>query len=217
MKWDNTYKTDKLVWGDKPSELAIFACKYLNEVSSPNKILEILDLGCGYGRDSVFLSRKIRCNVLGIDNSREAIAMARRRIGKAERQARFQCCDFRQMTNSQFDVIFASNLYQLLHIEDRKAFKEVIRKALKRDGMLFLSTLSTNDPEHFGKGESVPNDENSFRDQKFLHFCTSKELERDFGFLTIEELYEHEYYELRSSGETHHHISWLLLGIGQPH
>ena len=81
--------------------------------------------------------------------------------------------------------------------------------------MLFLSALSTNDPEHFGKGEQVPDDENSFRDEKFLHFCTREELKRDFGFLTIKELYEHEYYEPHSNGETHHHISWLLLGINQ--
>ncbi len=216
MQWDDAYKADKLVWGEKPSELAVLAGKYLKEVGSLDRTLGILDLGCGYGRDAIFLSRNVRCNVLGIDNSQEAIALAQKRIGQAESQVSFECCDFRQMADSQFDVIFASNLYQLLNFEDRKAFRDVVRKALKGGGLLFMNALSTNDPEHFGKGEAVPNDENSFRDEKFLHFCTRQELEGDFGFLVIKELYEHEYYEPRSSGETHHHISWLLLGVKTP-
>jgi SAM-dependent methyltransferase len=215
MNWDRTYQADRLVWGEKPGELVNLACKYLGGVNASGKVIETLDLGCGYGRDTLFLVRNIRCRILGVDNSREAIAMARKRIGKAEHQVRFRCCDFRQMPSRKFDVIYASNLYQLLRKEDRKALQEVIRKALKGDGMLFLSTLSINDPEHFQKGEKVRDEENSFQDEKFLHFCTREELERDFGFLTIKELYEHEYYEPHFNGETHHHISWLLLGINQ--
>lgn len=153
MNWDGTYEADRLVWGEKPGELATLACKYLGGVNASYKVIKMLDLGCGYGRDAVFLARNIKCSILGIDNSKEAIDMARKRVGKAESNIRFRCCDFRQMTNRKFDVAFTSNLYQLLHKEDRKAFQEVIMKALKRDGMLFLSTLSTSDPEHFRKGE----------------------------------------------------------------
>ena len=76
MRWDDTYKADRLVWGEKPSELAVLAAEYLNGLGSPDKALEVLDLGCGYGRDAVFLSRNVGCNVLGIDNSPEAIALA---------------------------------------------------------------------------------------------------------------------------------------------
>jgi len=216
MQWDSTYKADGLVWGDKPSELAVFAVRYLNEFSPPDKILEIVDVGCGYGRDAAFLSASVSCHVLGIDNSREAIALAMKRLGGVVGGVRFQCCDFRQMTDSRFDVIFASNLYQLLASEDRRAFRELVGRALKSGGMLFLSTLSTSDPEHFGKGEPVPDDENSFRDENFHHFCTAEELARDFGFLSLKQLYEHEYYEARSNGATHHHVSWLLLGVRQP-
>lgn len=213
MQWDSTYKADKLVWGDRPSELAVFALKCWKEADSSVKALEVLDVGCGYGRDAVFLARNIGCSVLGIDNSAEAIALAQRRLVQAKDGVRFQCCDFRQMADSQFDVVFASNLYHLLADEDRKAFRELVGRVLKSGGMLFLSTLSTGDPQHFGRGEPVPADENSFWDDKFLHFCTRRELERDFGFLTIEQLYEHEYDEPHSGKETHHHISWLLMGV----
>ena len=70
-------------------------------------------------------------------------------------------------------------------------------------------------PEHFGKGERIKTETNSFRDERLLHFCTRQEIERDFSFLNIKKLQKHEYIEPRSNGENHHHISWLLLGINQ--
>jgi hypothetical protein len=51
----------------------------------------------------------------------------------------------------------------------------------------------------------------SFINNKYLHFCTKEELEDDFQFLSIKELYEHRYDEPRACGETHHHISWILI------
>ena len=128
-------------------------------------------------------------------------------------RVRFECYDFRQMSDGKFEIIFASNFYQLLKMEERNALRDVIKKKLKPDGMLFLSTFSTGDPEHFGKGKRIYNEDNSFYDERFLHFCKREELERDFSFLTIKELVEHQYCEPRSNGEVHHHISWLLFGI----
>jgi cyclopropane fatty-acyl-phospholipid synthase-like methyltransferase len=214
MTWDNTYKTSQHVWGDKPSELATFACNYLQGMKSSGKAIQILDLGCGYGRDATYLARNINCRILGIDNSSEAIEMARKALADdLESRVRFECCDFRQMTDGKFEIVFASNFYHLLKKEDRNTFRNTIKKKLKPGGMLFLSMLSPSDPEHFGKGKPVENENNSFQDERFLHFCTREELERDFSFLTIKKLSEHEYYEPRSNGEVHHHILWLLLGV----
>jgi len=82
---------------------------------------------------------------------------------------------------------------------------------LKPNGLLFLSTLSTRDPEHSEKGTPISGEINSFVDNVYLHLCERSELEEDFSFLKIEELYEHEYFEPRATGETHHHISWILV------
>ena len=216
MTWDNTYRTNQHVWGDKPSALAAFACHYLQGVKSSGKAIEILDLGCGYGRDALYLARNINCHVLGIDNSSEAIEMARKALAAdLESRVRFQCCDFRQMPEGKFEIVFASNFYHLLKMEERQSFRNTIKNRLKPGGMLFLSMLSPNDPEHFGKGKRIENEDNSFHDQRFLHFCTREELERDFSFLTIKELSEHEYYEPRSNGEVHHHILWILLSVNR--
>jgi cyclopropane fatty-acyl-phospholipid synthase-like methyltransferase len=213
MSWDSTYQDHQRVWGDRPSALAAFACHYLRDKSS-EKTLDILDLGCGYGRDAFYLSRSINCRILGIDNSGNAIEMAKRSLADGlESRVRFECCDFSQIAEGRFGIVFASNFYHLLKAEDRPNFINTIKKKLKPGGILFLSTLSPRDPEHFGKGRPVETEENSFQDEKFLHFCTREEMEKDFSFLDIKELSEHEYYEPRSNGEVHHHILWILVGL----
>jgi SAM-dependent methyltransferase len=216
MTWDDIYRNHQHVWGDRPSVLAAFANRYVQHVKPSGKVIEILDVGCGYGRDAAYLARQINCHILGIDNSSEAIEMARKELA-AELESRvvFQCCDFKQIADGKFEVVFASNFYHLLKMEDRQSLINTIKERLKPGGMLFLSTLSPNDPEHFGKGQSVENEPNSFHDQRYLHFCTREELERDFSFLTIKKLSEYEYYEPRSNKEVHHHIIWILAGVNR--
>jgi cyclopropane fatty-acyl-phospholipid synthase-like methyltransferase len=213
MSWNKRYRDHQRVWGDRPSALAVFACHYLQGVKSSGRAIEILDIGCGYGRDAVYLARNINCRIFGIDNSSEAIDMAKKTLAAdMQSRLRFECCDFRQITGGKFEIIFASNFYHLLNKEERNTLRETIKRRLKRGGMLFLSILSPRDPEHYGKGKPVEDDDNSFRDEIFLHFCTREELEKDFSFLAIEELSEHEYYEPRSNGEVHHHFLWILEG-----
>jgi len=213
MTWDSTYRDHQRVWGDRPSALAAFACHYLQDIKSSDKPTEILDLGCGYGRDAIYFSLSLNCRILGIDNSKEAIEMAGKGLrGELNSRVKFKCCDFRQINEGKFDVVFASNFYHLLKMEERLALRNTIKKRLKPGGMLFLSMLSPRDPEHFGKGKPVEDEANSFQDEKFLHFCTREEIERDFSFLTINELSEREYFEPRSYGQVHHHILWILMG-----
>ena len=71
MTWNDTYLADKHVWGDKPSELAVFAGHLLQAIKKQNEAVEILDIGCGYGRDAVYLAQSLKCRVLGIDNAQE--------------------------------------------------------------------------------------------------------------------------------------------------
>jgi 2-polyprenyl-3-methyl-5-hydroxy-6-metoxy-1,4-benzoquinol methylase len=87
-----------------------------------------------------------------------------------------------------------------------------MKMMLKPNGLLFLSTLSVRDPEHYGKGDPVPGETNSFHDKTYLHLCTKEELIGDFDFIYIKEIYEHAFREPRVIGEAHHHVSWILAG-----
>jgi SAM-dependent methyltransferase len=213
MFWDNEYKSSERVWGERPSELAVAVVRYLQKRKSNNEILSILDIGCGYGRDAFYFLNNFRCRILGIDTSEKAIDIASTAIPKTqEKDVKFQCCNFTELKEGGYDIVFISNLYQLLRKNERKELRKTVVRTLKPNGLLFLSTLSVRDPEHYGKGIPIPEESNSFQDRVYLHLCTKEELVEDFAFLNVKELYEHKYYEPRVTGEIHHHISWILIG-----
>ena len=213
MSWNRTYSSEKRIWGDKPSRLALFVYNYLKQSTQfqEAKDIFILDMGCGYGRDAIFLASNLPCQILGLDNSEKAIEMARESLSRElEKRVEFLCYDFSHV-NDKYDIILASSLYQLLRPGKRVELQETVKRCLKSDGLLFLSTLSVRDPQHFGQGKPVENDPNSFQQEKYVHMCTREELEKDFDFLNITGLFEREFDEPRTS-EPHHHISWILIG-----
>ena len=214
MVWNVTYSHDKRVWGDRPTEAAVFAYNYLQQSRQfrSSKDIFILDLGCGYGRDAIFLAQGLPCHILGLDSSEKAIELARESLPKGlEKRVELLCYDFSHV-NDKYDVILISNLYQLLKPEERAKLRDTVKRCLKNDGLLVLGTLSTRDPQHFGKGNSVPDDPNSFiNNDEYYHFCTRAELETDFNFLNIFALFEREFHGPHTP-EAHHHIAWVLMG-----
>jgi SAM-dependent methyltransferase len=214
MTWDKEYEQNKQLWGEQPSELALFAASFFKKSGLAESDFTLIDLGCGYGRDALYLCREFSCRILGLDKSPEAVRMAEANLKTISTAAlRFQCGDFFDIKDfGRYDIVYASNLYQLLRPDERLRFRELVKKLLNKNGYLLMSTHSSHDPEHAGKGKPVPGDPGSFIDQKFLHLCDEAELRRDFNFLDIRDLFEQKFDEPRSTGETHHHISWILAG-----
>ncbi len=215
MHWDDEYGKNKRLWGENPSEPARAAVAFMKNHGAKDGPLSILDIGCGYGRDAFFYADNLDCEIMGIDLSKKAIEIASKTaIEERNETVRFRRCDFAEFEHGEYDMVSASNLYQLLRQNEREALRKAVMRLLKRGGLFFLSTLSMNDPEHHGKGAPVPGEPNSFsyQDKVYLHFCTEEELAADFAFLEIAELYEREYEEPRANGEVHHHISWILIG-----
>jgi SAM-dependent methyltransferase len=211
--WNKTYTNEKKVWGDQPSPLAVYTCNILKENSTFKKAPDIfiLDLGCGYGRDAVFLAQNLPCHVLGLDSSEKAIEMARESIPKTlSNRIELLCYDFTHVSD-KYDVIFMANLYHVLGPVERDQLRSTIKRCLKNDGLLFLSTLSLKDPQHYGKGAAVENEKYAFIDEIYLHFSSRADLEKEFNFLNINALFERDYRERHATGE-HHHVSWMMMG-----
>jgi len=214
MYWDKEYEKKSRLWGEGPSVLAVAAVERLKRFKD-EATLSILDIGCGYGRDAFHYAECLGCTILGIDVSEKAIAMASRTAAEREiSKVDFKIMDFKELKGDRYDVVTASNLYQLLRKQERDDLVNAISRTLRPGGLLFLSTLSVNDPEHAGKGTPIAGEHNSYsyQDRVYLHLCTKEELMADFAFLNITELEEHEYDEPRVTGEVHHHISWILVG-----
>jgi SAM-dependent methyltransferase len=211
--WDEAYGRRERLWGDEPSEIGVLAAELLAQWSLPGGARRLLDIGCGYGRDARYLHERLGIEVLGIDHSAEGIALAGE-LSVGIPRVRFACRSFTDPGSwgaGEYGAVLAAQVYHVLRPGDRRLLRDTVARVLAPGGYLFLGTLSVRDPEHHGKGEPVPGEEASFVDKVYLHLSTRTELEREFGFLRLLRLEEHEFDEPRTDGAVHHHVEWLLV------
>ena len=200
--------------------MALFAEERLGTLGRRGPLLRVLDLGCGYGRDTLYLRSRLGGSVVGVDASAEAVDLAERRREELARDdetfahgLRFVRARIEDLDAGWFDVVVTNGLFHLLDPVGREAFAAGGRRHLAPGGLLFLSTLSPRDPQHYGKGVVVAGELDSFVDAVYLHFAQERELRESFAFVELRELYEHEYVEPQSDGTVHHHVSWILVGV----
>jgi cyclopropane fatty-acyl-phospholipid synthase-like methyltransferase len=211
--WDGAYRTGRKLWGERPSEVARAIGQFFEKEKIPTSGKRMLDAGCGYGRDALYLADRWKVRTVAVDPSGQAIEMARAgETPAARRKVEFRQARFQEVSDGPFDLVYAANLYQILPPQERGEFCAAAAAWLAPGGLLLLGTLSNRDPEHAGKGTAVAGDSNSWVDQTYVHLSSREELEANFHFLEIRGLFEHEFLEPRSGGETHHHISWILIG-----
>lgn len=108
---------------------------------------EVLDIGAGAGTLALYAANK-KCNVLGIDISRDAVNAANE---SAEligfKNIKFKVMKFPEKSpGGKYDFIFFTEVIEHLQ-DDEKAIKE-ISNMLKKNGIMFLSTPSRNAPLH---------------------------------------------------------------------
>ena len=179
--WDSQYLAGGELWGEAPSELVAAAVERLRRLGAAAAELTLLDLGCGYGRDDVALWRALGLAIVGVDGAARGIEMARAALPAGAR-IEYGCADFvdsaraddllwqgddgARGAKARFDVVYASNVYQLLDPPARAAFRAAVRDLLAPGGLFFMSTLSARDPQHAGRGRPVPGEPDSFVERR---------------------------------------------------
>ena len=167
---------------------------------------------------------ELGCRALGIDGSPAAIEAARKEHAAALRRSREAQFDVEYLASDAaslaadperagpYDIVFTCNVYHLLGPIGRREFAAALAAVTRPGGLLFLSTMSPRDPQHYAVGEPVSGEERSWVDKVYLHFCTAEELTRDFAAFEILDLDERGYEEPQASGQPHRHTSWFLEG-----
>jgi SAM-dependent methyltransferase len=211
--WDARYRSEGKLWGDGPSELARLAVARLRPYATPG--LTVLDVGCGYGRDTRYLAAELGCHVLGLDPSPAAVTAAMRQR-TASLDVDFVAGDLAAFAaglgdDGRFDVVFVCNVYHLLGPIGRREFAAALGAATRPGGLLFLSTLSPRDPLHYAVGRQVLGEERSWVDKVYLHFCSGDELTADLAAFELLDVDERSYEE-HNPGGLHHHTSWFVEG-----
>ena len=99
--------------------------------------MHVLDAGCGVGYGSAFLAQTAS-RVVGVDQSEEAVAYARRRYGRPN--VEFAIGDLLALDrpDAAFDVVCAFETIE--HLRDQEGFLAEMRRVLRPGGTFFVST-----------------------------------------------------------------------------
>lgn len=127
-----------------------------------SKHSDILELGVGEGRDSIFLLKK-GYNILGIDCSQEAINYCKKKaLENNLKENSFCVLDvLKDKLEKKFDFIYSiAVLHILCENQDRQNFLKFIKEHLKPNGKALISVMGD------GKKEYTSDYENAFEDSE---------------------------------------------------
>lgn len=109
--------------------------KFMRSMVPSGQPLRILDIGCGTGLNAANLTR-LGHKIIGVDLSSVAVDQFRRR-GFEGFIADIEAGPL-PFPNNEFDLVYASEVIE--HCADTAAFLKELRRLLKPDGVLLLST-----------------------------------------------------------------------------
>src|SRR5215831_13964352 len=186
------------LWGFSPSPTArTLAEALLNGNLRRSERVEIVDWGCGYGRDSLYFV-ELGFDVIGIDVSRKAVTLARAAykqrqksgiplVGSASFHAGNMRSVFRSRAGQRVCAFFSNRVLHLLSDTDfRDATREAIRY-LEQDAYFCVSARSPDDfnPAVMewmpGREEKLAKYKDSARDGHEIAFVTKERLLRAVG------------------------------------
>ena len=158
------------------------------------KKLDILDLGCGPGRDVNYF-QSLGHRPVGLDGSEIFCSMARRYTGCQILHQKFLSLE---LSSYAFDGIFANA--SLFHVPSKELPRVLydLHAALRPGGILFLSNPRGNDEGWSGQ-----------RYGHYMQLDTSKLFLEGAGFEVID-------YYYRPSGKPNHEQPWLAIVAIKP-
>ena len=133
----------------------------------------VLDLGCGCGYGSSYLAEHGAKEVIGTDNSEEAIEFSKSRYSAKNLRFEVQDATAIQFDSSSFDVIIAFELIE--HVNNYEKMLSGLKDALRRDGVFVMSTPN----------KATYETKDTFHIKEFYYDELKDVLSRYFGYVKI--------------------------------
>lgn len=151
--WDKEYKTSEhLMLSDEPAEDLEKFCRYLERNHGKkylNVTTRVLDLGCGNGRNLIYLSRNYGMRGIGYDISGEGIKIAKR--ASAELPIVYTARSIEgviDMPDNSVDIVLDMMTSHFLKEKEREALRNEILRVLKPGGWLFFKSFLAEEDMH---------------------------------------------------------------------
>jgi len=182
--WDQRYRAPEYIFGTDPN---VFLASQVDRFKPKDRIL---DVGCGEGRNSVWLAQ-LGCDVTGLDVSPLALDKARRLASARGVAVDFIQTDIRdwQWEPAQFDALVCVFI-QFAEPEQRTRLFAGFMATLKASGMLVLQGYTPKQVEYKTGGPPRAD-----------HMYTTELLRDAFSGMEILHLREHE--EVLAEGIKH--------------
>jgi len=150
ISWDEFYTNRMpapfILQNDMPDE-------NLKELMESLPIQNVLELGCGEGRNAIFLASK-GIEVTAIDKSSVAIENAKALAMQKNVDVNFQCMDaFAFKSDKKYDLIYDSGMLHHLAPHRRITYLELIKSLLSPFGHLGLTCFAWGDKSIHGADE----------------------------------------------------------------
>ncbi|WP_277935279.1 methyltransferase domain-containing protein [Parablautia muri] len=129
--YDKRYDTADYYWGITPNNL----CYEIMKLRPPIKPLKVLDIGCGEGKDAVFLARNGYI-VTAFDLSEAGIEKGKKLAEKWNTHVDFfkaDITDFR--ATKYYDIIFSSGVFHMIKPEIRKEITANLKECTNKNGI----------------------------------------------------------------------------------
>ncbi len=141
--WDDIYKKNNMLWGMENSKASDLALNYI----CLNKSENIIDLGCGYGRDIIFFKKKYEdINIDGIDISEHAIFLYNKNFSFERRITVFNLNVLNlHKIDKKYSVVFSNHLFHFFSYVEIVHILKSIKKILINDGIFIGSFLVENE------------------------------------------------------------------------
>jgi cyclopropane-fatty-acyl-phospholipid synthase len=102
---------------------------------------KILDIGCGWGGLIKYMVEKYKVSAIGITQSEEQAALGKELC--KELPIEILLDDYRNLSGS-FDHIVSIGMFEHVGCKNYRAYMEIARKCLKKDGLFLLHTMGAN-------------------------------------------------------------------------
>ena len=135
--YEDKYKTEDYYWGIIPNSL----CYEIMKLRPPVKPYKVLDIGCGEGKDAVFLAKNGYA-VTAFDIAESGLEKARRLAEKNIVKVNFFKADMKDFVlNEEFDIIYSSGVFHYLALELRRNFIDNLKKHTVIKGINVLNVF----------------------------------------------------------------------------
>lgn len=129
--YENRYKSEDYYWGLEPNQL----CYEIMKLKPPTKPLKVLDIGCGEGKDAVFLARNGYA-VSALDATDKGIEKGKllaEKYGVSVDFFKANIEDFR--LKEKYDIIFSSGVLHFVKPEYRDDIFQNLKEYTNKNGI----------------------------------------------------------------------------------